>query len=98
MTLLHEFQSGEQLCCEHGHPFARWREPVEHGIMHCDKVVNRTRPDQHSCESRVWVLQLEGGRRLVVSVTEKTASAIKDRRMSAHEVLDLLDLIQRKAS
>lgn len=92
-----EYSPGVPVRCPGDHRISANREPVEHGIVECQH--SRARENhQLTCGSRLWILQLEGGRRLVVPITEATARLIRERRMTAHQVLDLLGLILRVAS
>lgn len=91
---IREFTTGIQMTCEAGHRISGNREPVEHGIVDC----RHTRGNEAPCGALFWVLRLRGARRLAVSISEVTAQRIRQEGMSAHQVLDMLGLIQRPAA
>lgn len=92
--MIREFSPDEQVLCVYGHPVAKWREPVEHDVIACQKQFGANGQSGQRCDSRTWVLQLDGGRRLAVTVTERTAQLIRERRMRPAEILDMLGLLK----
>lgn len=95
MTTRREFARGVHIECEHGHRISANREPVEHGIVECRHSNVRTYPAHTAipCGELLWVLQLDGGRRLAVTITVPIAKRIRAARMSAADVLDILGLL-----
>jgi hypothetical protein len=93
-VIIREFLSEEHILCPRGHPQSRHREPVEHDVIECPYSYR----DQHqqSCGAKIWILQLDGGRRLVVGITDRTAEMIRRRRMRTAEILDMLGVLRKE--
>jgi hypothetical protein len=92
-----EYLPNEQIVCCNGHPQAKQREPAEHDIMTCAFRYRIAGRQDGPCDTLMWVLQLDGGRRIVIPITAPTARLIRQRRMRPAEILDMLGVLKSAA-